>query len=257
MTKRKRNKRKPRILKRIGIAAVAIVLTTALIYFIMPGLFYSIYNRAIGSYRPASDDSYNGIDVSHHNGIIHWDKVATDKNVEFAYIKATEGYRHKDKRYAANSEGAKRAGIKVGAYHLLTTKMPIATQVSYFCSIAHKDQQDLIPMVDIEEDKVRTWTDQQLQDSLRKFLNLAKQHYGTEPVIYCSHKLYKNKLAPHFDDNILFLARYGKEPPLLDDTDKQHDIWQFTEHGTVSGISGDVDLDRFGKNTSINDIKLK
>ena len=34
---------------------------------------------------------YHGIDVSKYHGRINWKKVATDENVQFVYIKATEG----------------------------------------------------------------------------------------------------------------------------------------------------------------------
>lgn len=34
---------------------------------------------------------FHGIDVSHHNGIIDWKTVSENKNMQFVYIKATEG----------------------------------------------------------------------------------------------------------------------------------------------------------------------
>lgn len=45
-----------------------------------------------------------GIDVSHHNGKIAWQKVP---NVEFVYVKATEGATYVDPMFRLNIKGAK------------------------------------------------------------------------------------------------------------------------------------------------------
>lgn len=240
---------------KVTLLGIAGLLTLAFVlYFLLPNIFYSIYNRVTGSYQPAKNEPYNGIDVSHHNGVIDWPTVARNPKIQFAYIKATEGYRHLDKQYSYNNTHARHAGIKTGAYHLLTTKTPMQTQFDYFRSVIDKHEQDLIPMVDIEEIKVKSWSRSQLQDSLAQFISLCEQHYGVAPVIYCSHKFYKHYLAPRFDHNILFLARYSRSKPELDNNKKCHDIWQFTERGHVDGIKGNVDLDRFGPNTTLKDI---
>lgn len=235
-------------------ALLGIVALSALVYFVLPGIFYSIYNRAIGSYRPLAGEVYDGIDVSHHNGTINWARVSDDPNIKFAYIKATEGYNHTDDLYHYNIENARKAGIKVGSYHLLTTRTAMRTQFLSFSKEIDQQDQDLLPMVDIEEHKMKGWSRDALRDSLRAFINLVKEHYDVNPVIYCSYKFYRTRLSPEFDDQILFLARYGREEPTLEHDKKEHDIWQFTEHGTIAGIKGDVDLDRFGSSTTLADI---
>lgn len=237
------------------IGAIVAVFFGFAVYFLVPNVFYSIYYKVAGTYRPYRGEPFNGIDVSHHNGDISWDRVATNTNIQFVYIKATEGYKHLDECFVYNTTHARKAGLKVGAYHLLTTRTSMATQFKYFADIVDRYEQDLIPVVDIEEDKVSSWTAKQKQDSIAKFLKIAEQHYGTPPIIYCSHKFYKSYLSPDFDNNILFLARYSSQQPTIQG-DKHHDIWQFTEHGQIDGIDGDVDLNRFGPGTSIEDILL-
>ena len=58
-----------------------------------------------------------GIDVSEHQGVIDWAKVAKD-GVQFAVLRAGYGRElsQKDKQFERNYAGAKAAGIKVGAY---------------------------------------------------------------------------------------------------------------------------------------------
>ena len=67
----------------------------------------------------------HGIDVSHHQGSIDWSAVAGD-DVGFAFIKATEGGDHIDRRFEENWIGAAKAGIPRGAYHFFTPMPPRA-----------------------------------------------------------------------------------------------------------------------------------
>lgn len=254
----KRPSKTTRIMNRVArllcISVFVALMLGFVVYFLLPNVFYSLYYKVAGSYRPASDEPYDGIDVSHHNGTIDWELVVKDPNIKFVYIKASEGYGHRDKQFEENTVQARKFGLKVGAYHLLTTRTSMRTQFNFFVSTVGDHPQDLLPMVDVEENKVTKWTKQQKRDSIAKFVELAKEHYGVEPVLYCSHKFYKNSLAPEFDDLILFVARYSRTQPELDG--KTHNIWQFTEHGQVDGINGDVDLNRFGAGTSLDDLLL-
>ena len=77
---------------------------------------------------PYDDYGYDGIDVSKHNGHILWDKVASDTNAKFVYIKATQGDRIADKRYYENLRGARAAGLLVGSYHFFTSKSSAVMQ---------------------------------------------------------------------------------------------------------------------------------
>ncbi|MGO8499592.1 GH25 family lysozyme, partial [Rhizobium ruizarguesonis] len=47
-----------------------------------------------------------GIDVSHHQGDIDWNVVASQANVRFALMKATEGGDNRDSKFADNWQRA-------------------------------------------------------------------------------------------------------------------------------------------------------
>ena len=75
---------------------------------------------------------YHGIDVSNHQGSIDWDKVAKDENVQFVYIKATEGATYVSPTFEQNIQEARKAGMKVGCYHLLRATSHIHDQFRNF-----------------------------------------------------------------------------------------------------------------------------
>ena len=70
-----------------------------------------------------SDYEIVGIDVSAHNGDIDFDRVKAE-GIEFVFIKATEGSTFKDKRFVDNVRKARKAGLKVGAYHFFRFDTP-------------------------------------------------------------------------------------------------------------------------------------
>lgn len=197
---------------------------------------------------------YDGIDVSNHQKRIDWAEVAKDKNVKYVYIKATEGATYVCDTYRINLEGARRHGIKVGAYHFLRTGSRIRDQFDNFKRVVKKEEQDLLPLIDVE---VRQgWTNQQLRDSVKLFAELCEEHYGCRPMIYTSSSFYDNILGRSFNIYPLFIARYSSSEPNLK-SDKDWIMWQFTEKGRVRGIPTAVDLSRFNKGRSLNDILIK
>lgn len=231
--------------KTIGVAMLIAVVMVAVVV------------AASASKRPPKRDmrSYDGIDVSHHQGLIDWRQVAKDRNIKFVYIKATQGATITDSRYAYNLREARRRGLKCGSYHYFSSHTPVRKQFQQFKQVVKRREQDLIPMVDVEREGMDRWTRRQVRDSLALFCRLVKAHYGKAPLIYTHFNYYNTHLAPHFNRYFLFLGKYSWPQPYINGSGK-HNIWQFTDRGKVKGIKGRVDLDRFMSGTKLNDIKL-
>ena len=196
---------------------------------------------------------YDGIDVSHHQGRIDWNVVATDTMLQFVYVKATEGSTLVDSHYQANVRGAHRVGLLVGSYHFLTSYSLIVDQFMNFNEHVDMSGQDLLPMVDVEWQGVSGWTAAQLQDSLALFCWLVKDAFGTDPIIYADARFFRERLAPRFNDFPLFIAHYHRQQPVVKSAG-HHVLWQRSEHGHIKGIEKDVDLDVFTAGCSIADI---
>lgn len=199
---------------------------------------------------------FDGIDVSRHQGWIDWKKIAQNKKIKFVYIKATEGATRQDVYYSSNISRARKAHVRVGSYHYMTAKFSVHRQFQNFKKTVKKGQQDLIPMIDIEEEGMRRWSKRQIQDSLQVLIDLMKRYYGKAPIIYSQYNFYNKNLAPRFNRYYLFIARYHTDAPPLKGHGK-HNIWQYTQHGRVAGIDGYVDLDRFVGGSSLRDLRLR
>jgi len=194
-------------------------------------------------------DSF-GIDVSHHNGKINWDQVP---DVDFVYIKATEGATYVDPVYQQNINGARARKFRVGAYHYFRTTSSVQKQFENYKKHVMKSDIDLISMVDVEECK--KWSATQFQDSLMRFIQLVKSHYGKAPMIYSVNTFYNKYCAPRFNNFHLIIGRYGNEKPFIKGKGT-YTIWQKSQTGKLSGIPKEVDIDVFRKEVLIANILL-
>lgn len=197
---------------------------------------------------------YDGIDVSNYQKDIDWEATAKDKNIKYVYIKATEGASHKQHRYRRNLENARKHGIKVGSYHFMRTSSSIQSQFNNFISLVKREEQDLVPLLDVETRA--GWTIKQLQDSVLKFVRMLERHYGCKPMIYTSSSYFNDYLGEKFAGYPLFIARYSKTEPTVNFGAKWI-LWQFSDRGRIEGIDAMVDLSRFNKGCSVDDIAYK
>lgn len=248
---RRLKRRLKRRFKQNRLVLVALVIGLAVVAF----LFHQVKSLRKDRFTVASS-IYNGIDVSKHQGKINWQRVAEDKKIQFVYIKATEGASLVDKTYRRNITEARKNGLIVGSYHFFTSYKTPEDQYRNFKKQVKKSEQDLIPMVDVEEAGNRYAKRDVLQQRLWTFMNLVKEDYGKYPVLYSQYKFYNDKLAPDFNKCFIFIARYGNAAPTLRGGGK-YNVWQFTERGKVDGIKGYVDLDVFSNGTTLDDILLR
>ena len=195
-----------------------------------------------------------GIDVSHHQGIINWEQVAMDKSITFVYIKATEGANFVDEHYQRNLHGAKRAGIPVGSYHFFLPSVNPMLQLENFRMMVDPMQQDLIPVIDVE--KPCKGSISQFQRNLKTFLDGVERMFGVKPIIYTGVNYYAKYLEGRFTGYRFMVARYAEEFPGLSE-DVPIVLWQYSESSYVDGIRGHVDKSVFLDRYSVADIMLR
>lgn len=238
----------------VGGMALLIVMSVLLVW-LRPQIISLLHDarREGDGFHP--DSLVHGIDVSRHQGKIHWQKVVQENpDLKFVFVKATEGKTLKDPFFAKNFYGAQKQGLSVGAYHYMTTAN-VRQQFENYKQTVPKEALDLLPMVDIEEGGVARWTSRQIADSLMLFCNLLKAHYGKYPIIYTYTNFYnRHRLYEDFHKFYLFIASYNTHPMI--EGKGRANIWQMSEKGVLPGIDAYVDLDVLSQHTTIKDISL-
>lgn len=190
-------------------------------------------------YRPGlkAGERY-GIDVSNHQGEIDWDAVAGD-DIEFAYLKATEGGDFVDQRFRDNWDAAAAAGLDRGAYHFFTLCRSGVEQAENFLRTLPSDTGTLPPAVDLElsgncsRRPDRAWVERELD----AYLEEVETETGQQVVVYLIDDF---ESRYHLRDE-LDRPTWRRRLLIRPDNDDWW-IWQVHAHASVAGIDGDVDL---------------
>jgi lysozyme len=190
----------------------------------------------------AAGGQVQGVDVSKYQGTIDFTKIKAAGNT-YVFVKATEGITGVDPDYARNMAAARAAGLVVGSYHFYETDDDPSAQFGNFRQHADVKPGDLPPVVDIEVLAKGSRPD--LADDLKSFLAQLEQAYGAKPILY-SGVSFANEYLAGFGAYPLWVAEYTSAPaPKVPTGWTTWTFWQYSQSGTVSGIGGAVDMDRF------------
>lgn len=196
----------------------------------------------------------HGIDISHYQRNVFWEALGNNSRMAYVYIKATEGGTHIDSKYKDNIDMAHRYGLKVGSYHFYRPKTPQQAQLDNFLTQCRPEDQDLLPMIDIETKG--GLSTEAFRDSLMKFLKLVEVAYKQKPLLYTYTNFYNAYLVGQLDNYKLMVAQYTAAEPKLDD-DKDFEMWQYTGKGHINGINGYVDKSRFMGRHKLKEIRFR
>ena len=179
-----------------------------------------------------------GFDVSSKNGVIDWETVA-EADMDFVMLRTGEGQAPDvDVQFEANYEGAKAAGLKVGAYHVCCVRTPeaAALEAEYCLEILGGRELDYPLAYDIE--KAGCFADGKSNTTaIAKAFCEVIADAGYTPMIYSSAS-YLNDFFDwsELDGYKVWAAYYGaSKPKLLTPVD----IWQYTSEGSLEGANTD------------------
>lgn len=190
----------------------------------------------------------NGIDVSALTGAVDWISVKDNLafKVSFAYIACTEGVGYNDSQRALNSKNAKIAGLKIGYIHSSLMANEPEEESEYFMkSMSVLPKADLPPVLHIECNKPNL-DSTYAEFWIGKFIKLVQKSYPN--VILKSNVTFLHNSLPleHGLGHIpLWVSQYTASvtPDLPAGWDSWF-MWNFASKGKVSGITGNVNLNR-------------
>ncbi len=186
----------------------------------------------------------DGVDLSNwQGGAVNFEQIK-QAGKHFVFVKSSEGATVVDPDHARNVQQARAAGLAVGSYHFYESDDTPQAQFRNFSAQLSLKPGDLPPVVDIERlskgDSV-----QALIPALQQFLGLLEQQHGVKPILY-SGEHFANEYLSVFGDYPLWLALYRDEAsPQLPKGWTRWTFWQHSQNGTVAGVPGPVDLNRF------------
>jgi GH25 family lysozyme M1 (1,4-beta-N-acetylmuramidase) len=187
----------------------------------------------------------NGVDLSSNNGNINWKLLAAD--MDFAWVKATEGRSYINPSFASDLKEARAAGIAVGAYHYARPdNNNAAAEATHFLNVYRPQPGDLLPVLDLEVHAdlsgagMTAWA--------ATWMELVKQGLNAEVVLYTYPYFISGDMggAGALKGTKLWYADYSGKPWKFLYKDKAANFnivaHQYTSSGNAGGVSGRVDL---------------
>ena len=224
-----------------------------------------VASRSQAYTQQCASESVEGLDVYAGDGAVDWSKVA-GAGRRFAFIKATQGDYNTQSTFAADWTGAAAAGLLRSPYHFFDATVDGVTQAQWFLSELAQaggiGNGDLPPLLDLE---CPTASTQSGSDSACEYsgnsgwappatvasrtfdwLDTVEKATGRTPIIY-SYPAWFGDVG--FSDGRLthyplFIATYA-DCAAVPAPWTTTAFWQYTATGSLPGLSGQADLDRY------------
>lgn len=192
---------------------------------------------------PASGTTNKGIDVSRYQGAINFAEVK-GAGIETVYIRAGEGDSYTDPNFEQNYQDAKAQGLRIGFYYYVTatTEAEGTIQGKRFAALVSGKEYDCRLAMDFEA--LSGLKRSEINAISLAFLSALSSDSENIAVIYSDWSnahTFGNALSNY----PLWIAEYGVTEPRDLNAWSSWVGWQYSDDGSVSGISGNVDLDYF------------
>lgn len=187
---------------------------------------------------PQEQYPVRGVDVSSYQGEIDLETLSS-QDIQFAFIKATEGSSYVDPYFSTNYQNAQATSLRIGAYHFFSYDSSGASQAQNFISNVPAIPNMLPPVVDVEfyGDKEKNLPDAaETQAQLDNLLSALENHYGIKPILYATEKSYRLYLANRYDSYDIWIRNVITSPTLSDNRDWT--FWQYTNRERLEGYNG-------------------
>ena len=196
------------------------------------------------AFGPSSPTIYQGIDVSSWQGNIDFSRVK-NAGIDIVYIKSSEGRSYIDPYFEINYQNAKANGLKIGFYHYVTARTvdEARTQANFFANVISGKEPDCRLAMDFES--FGNLSVNQINEISKVFLETLQNATNKEVLIYSNSYTARTILSRDLTIYPLWVANYGVSEPGGNDKWQTWVGWQYTSTGRVSGISGNVDRNRF------------
>lgn len=232
---------KPRWVIWLVSGIVVAAYTVALYFFFIRPYLYRWNTEEVPFYQSA----VHGIDISHYQEEINWERLKNDhyrgNALYFVIMKATEGSDMIDETFQQNFANAKRHGFIRGAYHFFSPLSPASQQADFYIRNVKLEAHDLPPVLDVE--RRGRYDNDSLRIEVKNWLRIVESYYGVKPIIYASYRFKEKYLSDSLLNTYPFwIAHYEV------DTLRYKGEWAFWQHrdnGRLTGIKGKVDMNVF------------
>lgn len=213
--------------------------------------FLIIFQPNIYAIEPAGS-VYEGIDVSGWQGEIDFLQVK-NSGIDFVYIKSSEGQNTVDSYFRRNYEEARSNGLNIGFYHYVRarTTEEARLEAEHFANTIAGTVPTCKLAMDFEN--FGNLSIGEINEISKVFLERVQELTNKEMIIYSNtssaRTIFSQELANEYP---LWVAQYYVSNPSDNGKWSVWEGFQYTDRGTVPGINGYVDRDKFTSEILLN-----
>ena len=190
-----------------------------------------------------------GIDISRWNGDVLENTAVLDQ-IEFVYMKATEGETHVDPMFYKNWHYLGGTSVKRGAYHFFVEDADPKTQAEHFWNtVGQSPKQEMLLVIDVERASFAndSGVDQsEFEANLLEMVEHLTAISNSKPMLYSSYWFANEYLTnPSWAELPLWIADYSSSnEPRVPATwrERGYTIWQKSDQYSVGSIDVDYDI---------------
>jgi len=180
-----------------------------------------------------------GIDLSNHSGEVDFAALKKE-NLDFVFLKVSEGETFKDKRFERNYANAIQEGFIVGFYHFYRFDRNPVKQADFFAREIKSREHRLPLVIDVEEwgNKIVKSKDKIIED-IHTFIKRLEKLTELEVMIYTNESGYNTYIKKRFPDYKIWICSFKSPPPT------PWLFWQHSHKGKFDSVEGWTDINTF------------
>ena len=161
------------------------------------------------------------------------------QDLDFAFIKATEGSGHVDECFYDNWREAEKTDLYIGAYHFFSFDSEGRKQAQFYMDTVGSLEGKLAPVIDVEfygDKEKNPPPKEEVVTQLRKMLETLEECYQVKPIIYTTYSAYRHYIRDEFTAYPLWIRNVYYQPFLL--SGNTWSFWQYTDTAVLDGYQG-------------------
>lgn len=181
-------------------------------------------------------------DISKWQGNINWEKAS--KVLDLVIIRTQDGISNEDYMHRTYENGASKYKVPFGVYAFVRAGTPTEArkEAKLFYNRASKNTEFYVLDVEVKTNR----NGHSMRSVVEAYVDELNKLTSKKIGLYIANHLYTSFNLKTSSFNFVWIPRYSTTAP-----QHNHQLWQYTSRGSVSGISGNVDLNRLADGTKL------
>ncbi len=205
--------------------------------------YINVYDVLVGAAGDGNGALALGVDLSSHNGDVDFVELA--KKVDYVILRVATSNLSVDTRFEEYYAAAKAAGLDVGCYYAsyAVNEKEMAADIQKLQQLIAGKTFEYPIYLDIEKEEQRNIGKELMTNMITTYME-SMIDAGWFPGLYTNNDFLKNAMNSSFIQALYDVWFAGYKYSQTNETvySSMYGMWQYTNTGSMAGVTGDVDI---------------